>query len=51
MEAKECNDQQRLKTQKTRSMPERGRCFSMDWATLFGTVAEEEERLAAAERN
>ena len=32
-------------------MPERGRCFSMIYATLPGSVAVEEERLEAAVRN
>ena len=29
MEGKECKDQERLKMRKRKSMPERGRCFSM----------------------
>ena len=32
-------------------MPQRGRCFSMGWATLSGPVAVDEERLAAAARS
>ena len=32
-------------------MPERGRCFSILWATLSGPVAVEEERLEAAARS
>ena len=32
-------------------MPERGRCFSMGWATLSRSVAVEDERLEAAARN
>ena len=32
-------------------MPERGKCFSMEWATLSGPVAVDEERLEAAARN
>ena len=32
-------------------MPERGKCFSMGWATLSGPVVVEEERLEAAARN
>ena len=32
-------------------MPERGRCFSMGWATLSGPVAVDEKRLEAAARN
>ena len=32
-------------------MPERGRCFSMRWATLSGPVAVDRERLEAAGRN
>ena len=32
-------------------MQERGRCFSMRWATLCGLVAVDEERLEAAARN
>ena len=29
MEVKECKDQERLKMRRRKSMPERGRCFSM----------------------
>ena len=29
MEGKECEDQERLKTSRRKSIPERGRCFSM----------------------
>ena len=29
MEGKECEDQERLKMRRSKSMPERGRCFSM----------------------
>ena len=36
---------------KRKSMPERGRCFSMGYATLSGPVAVEGERLDAAARN
>ena len=32
-------------------MPERGRCFSMEWAALSGPVAVDEERLETAARN
>ena len=32
-------------------MPERGRCFSMGYATLSGPVAVEEERLEEAAKN
>ena len=32
-------------------MSDRGRCFSMGWATLSGPVAADEERLEAATRN
>ena len=32
-------------------MSERGRCFSMEYATLSGPVAVDEERLEAAARN
>ena len=32
-------------------MPERGRCFSMGWATLSEPVAVDEERLEVAARN
>ena len=50
MEGKECEDQERLKMYRRKSMPERGRCFSMRYATLSGPVAEDEERLEAAVR-
>ena len=30
MEGKECKDQERLKMRRRKSMPERGRCFSME---------------------
>ena len=36
---------------KRKSMPERGRCFSIGYATLSGPVAVEGERLDAAARN
>ena len=32
-------------------MPERGRCFSMGWATLSGPVAVNRERSQVAARN
>ena len=32
-------------------MPERGRCFSMEWVTLSGPVAVDENRLEAPARN
>ena len=32
-------------------MPERGRCFSMEWTILSGPVAVEGEKLEAATRN
>ena len=51
MEGKECEDQERLKMWRRKSMPERGRCFSMGYATLSGPVAVDEERLEAAARN
>ena len=50
MEGKECEDQERLKMWRRKSMPERGRCFSMVEATLFGLVVVEGERLEAAEK-
>ena len=51
MEGKECKDQERLKMSKRKSMPERGRCFSMKYRTLAGPVAVDEERFVAAARN
>ena len=51
MEGKKCKVQERLKMLRSKSMPERGRCFSTRQATLSGPVAVEEERLEAAARN
>ena len=51
MEGKECKVQKQLKMSRRKSMPERGRCFSMGWGTLSGPVAVEEERFEAAARN
>ena len=51
MERKECIDQERLKMCWRKSTPERGRCFSMGWATLSGPVAVDEERFVAAARS
>ena len=51
MEGKECEDQESLKVWRRKSMPERGRCFSMGKATLSGPVAVDEEKLEAAAKN
>ena len=51
MEGNECKDQKRSKMFRKRSMPERGRCFSMGWKTLSGPVAVDEVRLEAATKN
>ena len=50
MEGKECKDQERLKMCR-KSMPERGRCFSMGKANLSKPMAVDEERLESAARN
>ena len=51
MEGKKCKDQERLKMCRRKSMPERGRCFSMGYATWSGPVAVDEEKFEAAVRN
>ena len=51
MEGKECKGQERLKMGRRKSMPERGRCFSMRYVTLFGPVTMNCERLREAARN
>ena len=51
MEGKKCKDQVKLKIGKRKSMPERGRYFSMGSQTLSGPAAVDEERLVAAARN
>ena len=51
MEAKECKDQERLKMCRRKSMPKRGRCFSVRQATLSELVAVDENRFVAAGRN
>ena len=43
--------QERLKVCMRKSMPERGRCFSMGQATFSGPVAKDKERFAAAAKN
>ena len=48
MEGKECKDQERLKICRKKSIPKRGRCFSMGQATLSELVALDEESLEAA---
>ena len=47
MDEIECEDQERLKMRRRKSMPERGRCISMGLATLSWPVAMEWERLEA----
>ena len=51
MEGKECKYQKRLKISRRKSMPERGRCFSMGKKTLSGPVAVYSDRLEADARN
>ena len=51
MEGKKCKDQERLKRCRKKSMSDRGRCFSMGWATLSGPVAVDVERFVGAARN
>ena len=51
MEGKKCKNQERLKMCRRKFMPERGRCCSLEWTTLFGRVAVDEERFVAAARN
>ena len=48
---KERKDQERLKIYQRKSLPERGRCFSMGQATLCGPVILDEKRFVAATRN
>ena len=50
IKGKEYIDQKRLKMSRTKSMPQRGRCFSMGQATLSGPMAVD-ERFVAAARN
>ena len=50
MEGKKCKVQERLKMRR-KSMPERGKCFRMGKATLYGPVAVDRERLEAAAGN
>ena len=51
MERKNCKNHERVKICWRKSMPERGRCFSMDWAPLSSPMAVDEKRFVAAERN
>ena len=51
MEGKEFKVQEIFKMCRRKSMPERGRCFSMGKATLSGSVAVDRERLEAATKN
>ena len=51
MEGKECKNQERLKTCRRKSMPGRGRYFSIRYSTLSGLVAVDEERFVAVARN
>ena len=51
MKGKECEDQERLKMCTKKSMPERGRCFSMGQATSSVLVEVDEKRLEAAAKN
>ena len=51
IEGKEWKDQKRLKMRKKASMPEKGKWFSTELATLSDSVAVEEKRLAAATKN
>ena len=48
IKGKECKDQEGLKMCTIKSMPERGRCFSMREATWSGPVAVDEKRCMAA---
>ena len=48
---KECKHKERLKIYRRKSMPERGKCFSMEYATLSEPVAVDEKRLEAAAKN
>ena len=47
MEGKECKDREISKMRIKKSMQQRGRCFSMGKATLFGPVAVDGERFVA----
>ena len=51
MEGKECKDQERLKMCRRKSKSERGRRFSMGYATLPGPMAVDQERFVAVARN
>ena len=51
MEGKERKDQERLNIVWRKSTPEQGRCFSIGFATLSGSVAVDEKRFVAAMRN
>ena len=51
VEGKQCKDQETLKMRRRRSIPERGRCFTIEKATLSGPVAVDQERFVAAARN
>ena len=51
MEENGCKDQELWKMFGRKSIPERGRCFSIVLTTLSGAVAVDEQRFVVATRN